>query len=71
MQGLVTYKPLAYKPFPTPPKKPPCHAIYLPRGQTDSSHLHQHIDKHLLNFTSCKSQTNTFSVALEQWGVEG
>ena len=45
MQGLVSYKPLAYKPTPTPASKPICQAIYLPPGQTDSPHLHQHIDK--------------------------
>ena len=66
MQGLV-----AYKPTPTPPSKPICLAIYLPPGQTNSPHLHQHIDKHLLNFIFCESQTNNVSVALEPWGVEG
>ena len=71
MQGLVAYKPLAYKPTRTPPSKPLCQIIYLLPGQTDSSHLHQHINKHLLNFTFCKSQTNKFSVALELWRVEG
>ena len=68
MQGLVAYKPPAYKPTPTPPSKPLCQAIYLLPGQTDSPHLHQHIDKNLLNFTFYKSQTTN---ALEPWRVEG
>ena len=58
MQGIVAYKPLAYQPTPTPPSKPLCQAIYLLPGQTNSPHLHQHIDKHLLNFIFCESQTN-------------
>ena len=65
MQGIV-----AYEPTPTPPSKPICQAIYLSPSQTNSPHLHQHIDKHLLNFTFCKSQTNEVSVALEPWRVE-
>ena len=66
MQKLV-----AYKSTPTPSSKPLCQAIYLPPGQTDSQHLHQHIDKHFLNFTFCNSQANKVSVALELWKVEG
>ena len=50
MQRLVAYKPLAYKPAPSPPSEPLCQALYLPQGQTDSPHFHQHINKHLLNF---------------------
>ena len=71
MQGLVAYKPLAYKSTPTPPSKPLFQAIYLPPAQTKSPNLHQHINKHLLIFTFCKSQTNRVSVALEPWRVEG
>ena len=72
MQGLVAYKPPAYNPAPTPPSKPLYQAIYLLLpGQTDSPHLHQHIGKHLLNFTFRKSQTNKVSVALEPWRVDG
>ena len=71
----MAYKPLAYKPTlllpPPPPSKPLCHAFYLPPGQTDSPHLYQNIDKHLWNFTFCKSQTNMVSLALELWRVEG
>ena len=68
---FVMQGPLAYKPTPTPPSKSLCQAIYLLPGQTNSPHLHQHIDKHLLNFIFCESQTNNVSVALEPWGVEG
>ena len=70
MQGLIAYKPPAYKPIPTPPSKPPCQAIYLHPDQTDSPHLHQHIYKPLLNFTFCNSQINKVSVALEPWRAE-
>ena len=66
MQGLV-----AYKPSPTLSSKLLCLDIYLPPGQTDSQHLHQYINKHLLNFTFCKSQTNKVSLALEPWRAEG
>ena len=43
----------------------------MPPDQTDSPYLHQHIDKHILNFTFCKSQTNKVLVALEPWRVGG
>ena len=68
-EQVVYNKPLAYKHTPTPfPSKPLSKAIFLPSGQADSPHLHQHIDKNLLNFTFCKSQTNK---ALEPWRKEG
>ena len=70
MQGLVAYKPLAYKPTSSAPSKPLCQAIYLPPGQADSPHLRRHIDKHILNFTFCKSQTNKVSVVLKPWRME-
>ena len=68
IQEVVAYKLVAYKPTPTPHRKPLCQAIYLPLSQTNSPHLHWH---DLLNYIFSKSLTNKNSVALELGSIRG
>ena len=68
IQEVVAYKLVAYKPTPTPHRKPLCQAIYLPLSQTNSLHLHWH---DLLNYTFSKNLTNKISVALELGSIRG